>query len=129
MNDTVETVYGNLDKAAMLRACESFNLAGLLHSVEEMRQVSEYLSSERGLRDSLMRVYCMAATVLFGSGVTVAPEDGDLQTVLREVRSDLDEAVTFFKSCIAAIEPLEQLQGLPHQHSVDRDGGDQCPAS
>ena len=129
MNHSVETVYGRLDKAAMLQARESLDMAGLLHSIEEMKQVSEYLSSEHGLRDSLMRLYCMAATLFCGAGVLVSPEDGDLQTALREVRSDLDEAVTFFKSCIAAIEPLEQLQGLPHQHSVDSDGGDKCPES
>lgn len=129
MNDIVETVYGRLDKDALLRARESLDMAGLLHSIEEMKQVTEYLSSERGLRDLLMRVYCMAATVLFGSSEVVPPEDGDLQTVLREVRSDLDEAVAFFQSCIAVIEPLERLQGSPHQHCADRDGGERCPAS
>ncbi len=110
MNDGVETVYGRLDKSALVRAGESFDMTSLLHAIEEMQQVAEYLSAERGLRDSLMRVYCMAATLLCGSGVAVSPEDGDLQTVLREVRSDLDDAVAFFQSCITVIEPLERLQ-------------------
>ena len=122
-------MYGRLDKDALLQARESMDMAGLLHRIEEMKQVTEYLSSERGLRDSLMRVYCMAATVLCCSGAAVSPDDGDLPTVLREVHSDLDDAVAIFQSCIALLEPLEKLRGSPHQHRAGGDRGEQCPAS
>lgn len=123
MNGSVETVYGRLDKDALLQARKSLNIAGLLHCIEEMQQVTEYLSSEHGPRDSLMRVYCMAASVLCGSCAAVSPEDGDLSTVLREVHSDLDDAVAFFQSCIALIEPLERLSGSPQQHRAGGDRG------
>lgn len=57
-----------------------------------------------------MRLHCMLATVLFGSGTLVPPEDGDLASLLRELRSDLDVAVALFRTCAGLIEPLERLQ-------------------
>jgi hypothetical protein len=120
MNDSVETTYGRLNKCALIHARESYDISALLRSIEELRQLSEYLNSERGLGDSLMRLYCMAATVLRGSPALVSPGEGDLPTLLREVHSDLDEALAFFQSCVAVIEPLERLQASPDQRNVDR---------
>lgn len=109
MSDSIDTVYGRMNKIALLQARDTFDMLKLFRCVEEFSQVSEYLSSESGPRDSLARLHCMAATVLCGASASVPPEDGDLSILLSDLRSDLDEAVAFFQSCIAVIEPLERL--------------------
>ena len=95
----------------MLQARESFDMAGLLHRIEELKQAADSLDSEGGLRDSFMRLYCVMATILFGASTTVPPGDGDLSSLLRDIRSGLDDNIAFAQTCIATIEPLERLQG------------------
>jgi hypothetical protein len=109
--DRIETAYGFVDRAALLQARESFDMAGLLRCIDELKQAADSLDSERGLRDSFMRLYCMMTTILFGARATVPPQDGDLSSLLRDIRSGLHDNIAFAQTCIATIEPLERLQG------------------
>lgn len=109
--DRIETAYGFVDRAALLQVRESFDMAGLLRCIEELKQAADSVDSVRGLRDSFMRLYCMMATILLGASTTVSPGDGDLSSLLRDIRSGLDDNAAFAQKWIATIEPLERLQG------------------
>lgn len=110
MNDCVDTAYGCLNKGAVMQVQATFDRHALLQHLDAVRQLSASLQSERGLQDSLMRLYCMAATVLVDSAAWVPPEDGDLSALLRKIRFDLDDAISLLQSCLEVIEPLERLQ-------------------
>lgn len=111
--DSVNTVYGCVSREALIAAQSSYDIRALLRCVEEFRQALEYLGSEQGLVDRVTRLYCMTATVLFGSCVVVPPDDGGLQEELRELRSDLHDAIDLFQGCERLLEPLEQLLVMP----------------
>ena len=70
--DRIETAYGFVDRAALLQARESFDMPGLLRCIEELKEAADARDSERGLRDSFMRLYCMMATILFGAFLAYA---------------------------------------------------------
>ena len=91
----------------------SYDIRALLRCVEEFRQALEYLGSEQGLVDRVTRLYCMTATVLYGSCVVVPPDDGGLQEELRELRSALHDAIDLLQGCERLLEPLEQLLDMP----------------
>ena len=111
--DTVKTVYGCVSREALIAAQSGYDIRALLRCVEEFRQALEYLGSEQGLVDRVTRLYCMTATVLYGSCVVVPPDDGGLHEELRELRSDLHDAIDLFQGCERLLEPLEQLLVMP----------------
>lgn len=105
----VETAYGRLVSSRLLEARRTYDLQALTRCIVEYDEVLQYLGAEYGTRDSLARLFCMAATVLYGSGVHVPPEDGDLRTLLTELRTDLNDAIRFFQACIDLVDPLDRL--------------------
>ncbi|HEY0883711.1 MAG TPA: hypothetical protein VGE20_00425, partial [Ramlibacter sp.] len=111
--DSVKTVYGCVSREALIAAQSGYDIRALLRCVEEFRQALEYLGSEQGLVDRVTRLYCMSATVLYGSCVVVPPDDGGLQEELRELRSDLHDAIDLFQGCERLLKPLEQLLVMP----------------
>ena len=107
--EAVTTVHGNVDPAELARLREGYDMRALLRTIDELPEVFGYAGGPHGLRDLLSRLYCVAATLLRGSTAVVPPQDGELQVLLAEIQSDLDEAVAFFQSCRGVIEPLERL--------------------
>lgn len=107
--ETVDTVYGPVSKVALDEIGQSYDPRRLLRSIEEYDEVLTYLGSADGPRDSLMRLWCISANLLSGATAVLPPSEVDLRRLLRETRSDLEEAVEFFKSCLALIEPLSRL--------------------
>ncbi|MFJ4294222.1 Tn3 family transposase post-transcriptional regulator TnpC [Cupriavidus sp. NPDC089707] len=75
MNDsdeTVETAYGRLDRAALRQAQDTYDTAILLRMVDELDALLADARAEDGLRDMLLRLHGMAHTVINGAGMTVA---------------------------------------------------------
>ena len=107
--EVVETAYGRVLASRLLEARHNYDMQALMRCIGEYGEVIEYLGAEYGTRDSLTRLSCMVATVLYGSSVIVPPEDGDLRTLLTELRTDLNDAVKFFQACIDLVDPLEHL--------------------
>jgi len=107
--EVVETAYGRIVASRLLDARNSYDMQALMQRIAEYDSVIEYLGADYGTRDLLARMSCMAATVLYGSGVHVPPEDGDLRTLLTELRTDLNDAIKFFQACLDLVGPLEQL--------------------
>jgi hypothetical protein len=107
--DVVETAYGHVaaDRLAHVRA--TYDLQALARCIAEYDQMAAYVSAELGPRDALARLYCMATTLLLGGNTIVPPHEGDLRTLVGELRCDLDEAIEFFQAVVALVSPLEQL--------------------
>lgn len=76
--DTIETAYGRLDRAALTQARESYDTAGLLRTVSELDQWIEGAQGEDGLADMLLRLHSMARTVINDAPMDVAAGDETL---------------------------------------------------
>lgn len=107
--EVVETEYGRIVASRLLEARNNYDMQALMRRIAEYDEVIEYLGASYGTRDLLARLSCMVATVLYGSGVHVPPEEGDLRMLLTELHTDLNDAIKFFQACIDLVEPLEQL--------------------
>lgn len=107
--DTVDTPYGQLDKHALFEVGKTYDPQRLLRGIEEYDQVLAYLASAEGPRDSLVRLWCIAANLLSGATAVLPPSEADFERLLDSTRTDLEEAVEFFQACLALIEPLRRL--------------------
>lgn len=107
--DTINTAYGHLNEQVLTEIRRSFDPRRLLRSIEEYDQALAYLGSEKGPRDSLVRLWCIAANLISGATPVLRSSESELEPLLGDVRKDLEDAVAFFQSCINLIEPLSQL--------------------
>lgn len=71
-DDTVETAYGRLDRAALRQAQHTYDTTILLRMVDDLDAMLAEARAEDGLRDMLLRLHGMAHTVINGAGMTVA---------------------------------------------------------
>lgn len=108
-HDSTETVHGRVNTLERQDPRRPKDIQTLLQCIADLDDALEYFVSERGLRDSMARLYCMSATVICGATATVPLEDGDLRDVLANVASDLADALALFERCINSIEPLQRL--------------------
>jgi hypothetical protein len=107
--DTVQSAYGQLDKNALSELGKTYDPQLLLRGIEEYDQVLSYLGSAEGPRDSLVRLWCIAANLLSGATAVLPPSEADFELLLNSTRTDLEEAVEFFQGCLDLIEPLRRL--------------------
>jgi hypothetical protein len=107
--DTVETPYGRLDRAALTQARESYDTAGLLRTVGELDEWIATVQGEDGLADLLLRLHSMARTVMNGAPMDVAGGEETLPDLALDLTMDLEEAIARLQEWGQRIEPLEAL--------------------
>ena len=107
--DAVETPYGRLDRAALTRARESYDTAGLLRTVGELDQWIAGVQGEDGLADMLLRLHSKAHTVINGAPMDAAAGDETLPDLALDLIMDLEEAIATLQEWVERIEPLEAL--------------------
>jgi len=107
--DTVETPYGRLDRAALTRARESYDTAGLLRTVGELDEWIAAVHGEDGFADLLLRLHSMAHTVINGAPMDVVAGDETLPELAQDLIMDLEETIAKLQGWVKRIEPLEAL--------------------
>ncbi|KWR75302.1 Tn3 family transposase post-transcriptional regulator TnpC [Cupriavidus sp. IDO] len=108
-DDTVETAYGCLDRAALLQAQHTYDTTSLLRIVDDLDAMLGEARGEDGLRDMLLRLHGMAHTVINGAGMTVATGEESLPELAFDALSEVLRIVTMLQGWLRQIEPLEQL--------------------
>ena len=108
-DDTVETAYGRLDRAALLQAQHTYDTTSLLRMVDDLDAMLGEARGEDGLRDMLLRLHGMAHTVINGAGMTVATGEESLPELAFDTLSEVLRIVTMLQGWLRQIEPLEQL--------------------
>ena len=106
--DSVETPYGRLDRAALTRARESYDTAGLLRTVGELDEWIAAVHGEDGFADLLLRLHSMAHTVINGAPMDVAGDE-TLPELAQDLIMDLEETIAKLQGWVKRIEPLEAL--------------------
>ncbi|MFS8978228.1 Tn3 family transposase post-transcriptional regulator TnpC [Cupriavidus necator] len=108
-NDTVETAYGRLDRAALRQVQDTYDTTILLRMVDDLDAILAEARAEDGLRDMLLRLHGMAHTVINGAGMTVTTGEESLPELAFDLLAELLRIVTMLKGWLVQIEPLEQL--------------------
>ncbi|WP_316149748.1 Tn3 family transposase post-transcriptional regulator TnpC [Cupriavidus sp. BIC8F] len=108
-DDTVETAYGRLDRAALVQAQQTYDTTSLLRMVDDLDAMLSEARGEDGLRDMLLRLHGMAHTVINGAGMTVATGEESLPELAFDTLSEVLRIVTMLQGWLRQIEPLEQL--------------------
>lgn len=108
-DDTVETAYGRLDRAALRQAQDTYDTTILLRMVDDLDAMLAEARAEDGLRDMLLRLHGMAHTVINGAGMTVATDEESLPELAFDTLAEVLRIVTMLQGWFRKIEPLEQL--------------------
>ncbi|WP_234819068.1 Tn3 family transposase post-transcriptional regulator TnpC [Cupriavidus metallidurans] len=93
-DDTVETAYGRLDRAALLQAQHTYDTTILLCMVDDLDAMLAEARAEDGLRDMLLRLHGMAHTVINGAGMTVATGEQRLPELAFDTLAEVLKIVT-----------------------------------
>lgn len=108
-DDTIESAYGRLDRAALREAQDSYDTTALLRVVDELDRLLAGARAEEGLRDMILRLHGMAHTIINGAGMSVATEEKSLPELAFEVTAEVQRTITMLKCWLHRIEPLERL--------------------
>uniref|UniRef100_UPI003F496893 Tn3 family transposase post-transcriptional regulator TnpC n=1 Tax=Cupriavidus yeoncheonensis TaxID=1462994 RepID=UPI003F496893 len=108
-NETVETAYGRLDRAALRQAQDTYDTTILLRMVDELDGLLADACAEDGLRDMLLRLHGMAHTVINGAGMTVTTGEETLPELASDAMGEMLRIVTLLRGWLRQIEPLERL--------------------
>lgn len=109
-DDTIDTPYGQLDKAALLELQNTYDTRVLFNAVEQLDKITGAARAQDGLRDSLLRLHAMAHTVINGAGMTASADGEPLAELAFDTTSELREIISTLQRWIKQIEPLETLQ-------------------
>jgi hypothetical protein len=109
-DDTVDTPYGQLDKAALLELENTYDTRVLLSAVEQLDQILLAARAQDGLRDTLLRLHGMAHTVVNGAGMVGSAQGESLPELAFDTTTELRELIATLQRWIKQIEPLEALQ-------------------
>ena len=107
--DTVETPYGRLDRAALTKARESYDTAALLRIIGELNEFMAAASLDDGLADMLLRLHSMAHTVINGAPMDAIAGEEALPELAQDLIMDLDDAIARLQAWVKLIEPLDAL--------------------
>jgi hypothetical protein len=107
-DETVETAYGRLDRAALRQAQDTYDTTILLRMVDELDALAD-ACAEDGLRDMLLRLHGMAHTVINGAGMTVATGEETLPELASDATAEVQRIVMMLRGWLRQIEPLERL--------------------
>lgn len=108
-NDTIETAYGRLDRAALKKAQETYDTRVLLRMVDDLDEVLGQARSVDGLRDMLLRLHGMAHTIVNGAGMSVPSEGESLPELALDTSAEVLRIVTLLQGWLRGLETLEQL--------------------
>ncbi|EKZ97702.1 hypothetical protein D769_19018 [Cupriavidus sp. HMR-1] len=107
--DTVETAYGRLDRAALQQAQDTYDTTLLLRMVDDLDAMLAEARAEDGLRDMVLRLHGMAHTVINRARMTVATGEESLPELAFDTQAEVLRIVTMLQDWLRQIEPLEQL--------------------
>ena len=105
---TVSTPYGVLDRAALLKAQQSFDTRVLLQMVEALDLFIAGAREQDGLRDQLLELHRVSHSVINGAGLS-GSSDATLPELATDILMELNEMVTMLRGWCT---PLEELQAL-----------------
>ena len=108
-NDTVETAYGVLDRAALAEAQANYDTRVLLRMVDELDSLLAEVRAEDGLRDMLLRLHAMAHTVITGAGMAAPTDEESLPELAFDTVAELRRMIVALQAWVRRIEPLDQL--------------------
>lgn len=108
--ETVETAYGRLDKAALIEAQRTFDTRRLLTMIDELNELISLAMGEDGLRDMLLRLHAMTHVVINGAELSVDTDGQTLPELADEITTDLYGAISSLQRWAKWLEPLESLQ-------------------
>ncbi|WP_245176331.1 Tn3 family transposase post-transcriptional regulator TnpC [Cupriavidus sp. AcVe19-6a] len=98
-DETVETAYGRLDRAALRQAQDTYDTTLLLRMVDELDAMLAEARAEDGLRDTLLRLHGMAHTVINGAGMTVATGEESLPELAFDTLAEVLRIVMMLQGC------------------------------
>lgn len=107
--DTIETPYGRLDRAALTQARESYDTAGLLRTIGELDELMTAARREDGLADMLLRLHSMAHAVINGAPIEVATDEETLPELAQDLIIELHGVIARLRAWVQRIEPLEAM--------------------
>lgn len=113
---TVSTPYGVLDRAALLKAQQSFDTRVLLKMVEELDRFTASVRDPDGLRDQLLQLHRMSHSVINGAGLA-GSSDETLPELAMGVLTEIEDLLATLRTWCA---PLQTLQALEPDESMDR---------
>jgi hypothetical protein len=109
-DDTIDTAYGRLDRAALRALESSYDTRVLSTAVEQLDQVLAAARRQDGLRDMLLRLHSMANTVINGAGLSGDAGGESLPELAFDAASDIRDLIATLEGWVKQIEPLQSLQ-------------------
>lgn len=110
LDATIDTAYGRLDRAALMRAQSSYDTTALLNAVEELNRIVGRAREQDGLRDTLLRLHGMAHAVINGAGVSVSTSQESLPELAFDTTAEILQTISTLQGWVKLIEPLGSLQ-------------------
>lgn len=108
--DTIDTAYGLLDKAALRELENSYDTRALMSAVEQLDRLLGAARGQDGLRDMLLQLHSMAHTVINGAGLSGNAAGQSLTELAFDATSEIQDWIVTLQRWAQQIEPLQGLQ-------------------
>lgn len=103
------TPYGDVDTKALKSLNASFDTSAVLGFVDQIDAMKTRLSAPDGLRNELLQLHSMIATILRGDRLGLEVEEAELQESALSVVDELLEMADQLRDGAALLKPLTAL--------------------
>jgi hypothetical protein len=104
------TPYGEVDAAALEALASGYDTTRMLDAVGTLDEVRTSLYDPEGLRDDLLRLHCVAHTLINGANLTVTAQDESFVDQVSDVIDQIDRYVADLLAIRDVLQPLEALR-------------------
>ncbi|MGH8787418.1 MAG: Tn3 family transposase post-transcriptional regulator TnpC [Cupriavidus necator] len=106
----IDTPYGKVDVEALQALRETFDTNVILRVVDQLDAIRSRCCDPTGLRDDLLRLHCMAHTVINGAALSCSATGPTLVDLAEAVIEELEDWILLLKHAAQALRPLEPLR-------------------